>query len=206
MFRVAIQVPAIEVKMYLLERSGTSALYLFGWLLVFSDPFDQRFHVVGVLLFFCEDLFQETAGGGIFFAKIADDLGIWFDCDAFSDKVLLDHLHERMSLNILGVTAHQQAFGTEVWRAIQLDDPFGYAVGVSLFFLWVLQKFLGDGLGVNPVCHVVVTLVAQHADDFGSQRFIQQSHRRLGIALIAFNYSALFDVLPGAASDFLDVA
>ena len=40
--------------------------------------------------------------------------------------------------------------------------------------------------------------VAQHADDFSGQSFVQDFHCGLAVGVIAFGYGAMFDVLAGA--------
>ena len=113
---------------------------------------------------------------------------------------------KRLAFDVLGVAAHQQAFGIEVRRAIELDDALGDLVGVALLFVGVLQKLLGHCLGVNATGHEVMALVAQDADNFGGQRFVEHAQRGLQIGLVALRDRAFFNVLAGAAANFLDVA
>ena len=71
--------------------------------------------------------------------------------------------------------------------------------------LRVLEELGRHALGVDALRHEVVALVAQHADDLGRERLVEQPHHRLAVGAVAGRHRALLDVLAGAAAQFLDV-
>src|SRR4029453_7411712 len=101
------------------------------------------------------------------------------------------------------MAAGHQPFGIEVRLASQLGDPFGGHISMSLLLIGVLQEFLGDRLGVNSGGHVVMTLVAQHADDFRGQNFIKYLNHCLPVCGVAASDGTLLHVLPGTPAEFL---
>jgi hypothetical protein len=56
---------------------------------------------------------------------------------------------------------------------------------------------------LEAVGHEVVALVAQHTDQFGGQRFIEQAQNLFPIGAVAFGYGAILDVLASAFSQGL---
>ena len=54
------------------------------FLRLFTDSFDQRFHVVRVFFFLSKNFFHHAAAGRVAITEIANDLGIRFDGDALS--------------------------------------------------------------------------------------------------------------------------
>ena len=97
----------------------------------------------GVLLFLGEDVFHDAPRGGIVLAQVIDDLAVTVDGDALGDQVLLDHLLERVALDILGVRAGLDALRREVGRAAQLDDARRKPVGMLLLLLGVFEELVG---------------------------------------------------------------
>ncbi|MNT88039.1 hypothetical protein D3C72_2285330 [compost metagenome] len=67
------------------------------------------------------------------------------------------------------------------------------------------QEFIGDALRVRPLGHVIVSAIAQHADDFGGQRVVEQLQHGIAIRGIAGGHGAIIDVLAGALAQRLDV-
>src|SRR5690348_8640498 len=68
-----------------------------------AELFQQCLHVLGVLLFLGEDLFQHAAGGRVVVAEVLDDFAIAVDRDALGDQVLLDHVDEIIALDVIGM-------------------------------------------------------------------------------------------------------
>ena len=80
--------------------------------------------------------------------------------------------------DVFGVAALRQAVRRQIRFAAELDDAFGDLVGVALFLVRVCEKLLGDRLRVDAARHEVVTPIAQHANDLGGQRIVEQSSTR----------------------------
>jgi hypothetical protein len=99
----------------------------------------------------------------------------------------------------------RQAVGIEVWLAAQLYDTLRDQVGVSLLFVGVLQKLGRNTLGVDAASHEIVTLVAQHANNLGGQRFVQNLDDGVAVSGVPFGDRALFDMFPGALAQCFDV-
>ena len=70
----------------------------------------------------------------------------------------------------------------------------------------MFEELVGHCLGVNSGSHVVMALVAEHADDFRSQSFIEHPDDGVAIGLVAVGHCATFDMLPCTASNFMDVS
>jgi hypothetical protein len=102
-------------------------------------------------------------------------------------------------------TAGEQAFGVQVRLAPELGDALGDEVGVRLLLVRVLEELLGHRLGVDARGHVVVALVAEHADELGGERLVEQAQDGLAIAAIGLGDGALLDVAARAAAELLDV-
>ena len=98
-----------------------------------------------------------------------------------------------------------QPLRVQVRLAPELHDAGGDLVGVPLLLVRVLEELRGHGLGVDPLGHEVVALVAQHADDLGGQRLVEQLHHRLAVRLVALGHRAVLDVLARALAERLDV-
>src|SRR5206468_2410548 len=98
-----------------------------------------------------------------------------------------------------------QTIGSEIRFAAKLDDALRDAVGMLLLLARVLEKLRGDRARVNAPRHEVMTLVAQHANDLGCQRGIEDLDRRFGVTAVAFGHGASGDVLPRALAQRLDV-
>ncbi|MNR50624.1 hypothetical protein D3C85_1701740 [compost metagenome] len=61
----------------------------------------------------------------------------------------------------------------------------------------MFEKFVGGDVGFQAVGHEVVALVAQHADQLGGQRFVEQAQDFFTVGAVAFGHCAVFDVLAG---------
>ena len=72
-------------------------------------------------------------------------------------------------------------------------------------FLGVLEELFGHGLCMNAGGHVVVTFIAQHTDNFGSQDLIEDADNRFAVRAIGAGHRTLLHVRTGAAAEFLDV-
>ncbi len=102
--------------------------------------------------------------------------------------------------------AFGEAVGVEVGLATQLNDSLGQAIGVFLLLIGVLEELGGGDAGFQPGRHVVVTLVAQVADQLGGQRLVQQVDHHLAVGGIALGDRAVLDVLTGPLAQALLVA
>ncbi|MNT72645.1 hypothetical protein D3C71_1806330 [compost metagenome] len=75
--------------------------------------------------------------------------------------------------------------------------------------LLLLHGVLGElgchGLGIQAAGHEEVALVAQHTDDLGSQRFVQQLQHRLPVRAVAIGDRPRFNVLARLGTDGLHV-
>src|SRR4051794_40305270 len=75
--------------------------------------------VVGMLLLDREDPLEHPAGGDVLVSEPADDLAVGLDSYALRDQVLLDHLEERRTLDVLRVAAGRERVRVEVRLALQ---------------------------------------------------------------------------------------
>src|SRR5262245_11816036 len=98
------------------------------------------------------------------------------------------------------MTARQQAFRREIWLAAKLHDSLSDQIRVRLFLVVVLQELLGHALGINARCHEIVSLVAQYANDFRCQSFVEKLYNDGAIGLVARSYGAFFEVLASTFS------
>ena len=90
-------------------------------------------------------------------------------------------------------------------RITQLDDALGEEVGMRHFLGRMFEELGRDRRGVDAGGHEVVALVAQHADQFRGERLVQHLEHLLAVSGIAGSHGALFDVLPCACAQGLDV-
>ena len=110
-----------------------------------------------------------------------------------------------VALDVLGVAAVGEAVGVEVRLALQLRDAQRDLVGVAQLLVGVLQELRGHRPGVEALGHVVVPLVAQHADDLGGQRLVEHLDHPLAVGAVGVGDRALLDLLPGPLAEGLDV-
>jgi hypothetical protein len=68
-------------------------------------------------------------------------------------------------------------------------------VRVLLFLRRVFGEFRGHRFGVQSTGHEVVALVAQHTDDLGGQRLVQQFQHGLPVCTVAVRDGARFNIL-----------
>jgi len=52
-------------------------------------------------------------------------------------------------------------------------------------------------MGFEAVGHEIVAFVAQDADQFGGQRFVEQAQHFVEVGAVAFGHRAILDVLAG---------
>jgi len=100
----------------------------------------------------------------------------------------------------------RQQVGVELRLAAQLHDTLGQFVSVLGFLGRMFQELIGSHAGLEAVGHEVVTLVAQHADQFSGQRLVEQSDDFLTVGVVAFGHGTVFDVLAGAAAQGRNVS
>src|SRR4029079_6019274 len=134
-----------------------------------------------------------------------DHLAVAVDSDALGDQVFLDHLLERVALDVLRVAARAQAFRREIGRAAELGDALGDLVGVLLLLVGVLQELRRHALGMDALRHVVMELVAQRADDLGGERLVEELQHHAAVGVVTGSHRPLGDVLPGTPTQRLDV-
>jgi hypothetical protein len=97
------------------------------------------------------------------------------------------------------MATRDQGGRVEVRRTVQLDDALGQPVGVFLLLPGVLEE-LGLGRAVAGAADgVVVTLVAQCADQLGGQRVVQHGDHRFAVGLVAYGDGAVVEVGGGGA-------
>src|SRR2546429_2357613 len=172
---------------------------------VLGQVLEQVGEVIGVLFLRRRNLLQHRARGRIERREITDHLAIAVDGDPLRDEILLDHVDQRIPLDVLGVATRRKAIGGEIRCAAELDDALRNTVGVFLLLAGVLEKLRGDRSRMNASRHEVMALVAQHANDLGRQRGVEDLDRRFGVAAVAIGHSAAGDVLPRPLAQRLDV-
>ena len=83
----------------------------------------------------------------------------------------------------------------------QLDDAFRDQVGVCGFFLGVHQELVRDRRRLAAIGREVVALVAQHADQLGRQRIVEQLDDGVAVRTVAGRDGAPFQILRGGGLD-----
>ncbi len=101
------------------------------------------------------------------------DLLVGGDRHPLGDEILLDHVEEAVPLDVLGVAAGDESRRVEVGCSLKLGDALGDHVRMTLLLVCVLEELGGDGAGVEALGHVVVPLVAEHADELCCEDFVQ---------------------------------
>src|SRR5579859_320846 len=173
--------------------------------LLASDAAEQRYQVVGVFLFHGQDFLEHPARGRILVAEVIDDFFVAVDRNTLRDQVLLDHVGQFLALDILRMTARAQPIRRQVRLAAELHYALRDAVRMSLFLARVLQEFCRYAVGADAAGHEVMTLVAQHAHDFGCKRFIADLDNGFTVCLVALGYRTLLDMTPRTLTQYLDV-
>src|SRR5262245_21383430 len=158
-----------------------------------------------MLLLHREDALEHAARRRIVVREIPDHLAVAVDRDALGDQVLLDHVDQGASRDVLGMAPGGEPLRREVGLAAELHDARRDLVRVALLLVRVLEELGRDGLGMDAGRHEVVPLVPEHADDLGGQRFVQKLDHRLGVGAVTRRHRALADVLAGALPEGLDV-
>src|SRR5215831_471729 len=116
---------------------------------------------------------HQSSRSRIVITEVNNHFAITVDCDSFGNKILLDHVDKRIPFDILGMTTRQKSFGIEVRFTLQLNNPVSNLVGVSLFFICVLQKLRGYALSVNSSSHEIMAFVSKHANDLRRQGLVE---------------------------------
>src|SRR5687767_2882075 len=145
-----------------------------------------------------EDSFEHASGSRIVAAEVGDHLAIAIDRNTLCYEIFLDHFSERRTFNVLGVAAHQQSFGIEIRFALKLNYSLRNLIRMPLLVVGMLQKLRRHTFSMNARRHEVMSLVAQHANDFGRQRLVQKFNYGFAISSIAFGNSAILDMFSGA--------
>ena len=96
------------------------------------------------------------------------------------------------------MTSACQAVRGEIRRAAQLHDALRDLVGMSLFFVRMVEKFLSDTLRMNAACHEMMTPVAQYTHEFRCQRIIEQLEYDFAVRGVARCNGPLIEVLASA--------
>src|SRR5215217_9034225 len=79
-------------------------------------------------------------------------------------------------------------------------------VGMSLFFVCVLQELCGNAFRVDAGSHEIMAPVAEHTNDLGCERFVQKFDYGFAVRAITRCDSTILDVLSGAFAQSLDVS
>src|SRR6476646_5072969 len=103
------------------------------------------------------------------------------------------------------MASHGETLGTEIRFAAQLHDSFCNQVRVLLFFIRMFQKFRSHRLSVDAGSHVVMSLVAQHADNLSSQGLVEYADHSLAVRPVAFSDGAILDMLTRPPANFFDI-
>ena len=90
-----------------------------------------------------------------------------------------------------------EGVGVEVGLALELHDARRDEVGVSLLLGGVLEELGRHRARVDALGHVVVPLVAQHADQLGGQRLVEDGDDPGHIGPVGVGDRALLDVGAG---------
>src|SRR5262245_818054 len=64
-----------------------------------------------------------------------------------------------------------------------------------LLFIRVLSKLVSDRFGMDAGGHEVMKLIAQHADDFGRERLVQDAYDLIAVQRIIFGDRPVFNML-----------
>src|SRR5471030_1560591 len=139
------------------------------------------------------------ARGRIGVADFFYHLAIRFDGDAFGDQIGADHGLDVVGVIILGMATARQCCRIKIRFAVQLDDALGQPVGVFLLLVGVFEELGLDRAVLQARHRVVVALVAQHTDQLGGQRAVQQRDDAYAVALVAIGDRAVGEVLGGGA-------
>ena len=158
-----------------------------------------------MLFFLREDVFEDAAGGRVFFADVLNDLAVTINRDPLGHQVFVDHLLQIVAGYILCVGHFRQHVRIELRFAAQLHNTLGQSVSVFAFLLGVFEKLIGGGAGLQTAGHEVVTFVAQNADQFSGQRFVEQAQHLFTVGAVAFSYGAVLDVLARTFAQGLDI-
>jgi hypothetical protein len=86
-----------------------------------------------------------------------------------------------------------------------LHDAGGDLIGMRLLLVRVLQELRCNTLRIDARGHEVMALIAQYTDGLSCERLVEQIHHGLSVGAVAGCHRALFDVLPGAFPQGLDV-
>src|SRR6266571_7290422 len=70
----------------------------------------------------------------------------------------------------------------------------------------MLQKFRGDTVSIDSRGHKVMASIAQDADDFCSESFVEDFDHSLAVGAVAFGDRASFNVLARALAQRFDVS
>ena len=103
------------------------------------------------------------------------------------------------------MAAREHSLRTEIRLSVQLHDSFRNLISVSLFLIGVLEKFRCHCLGMDALRHVVMALITQDTNQFGSKRLIEYTEDSLYIAFIIRRHRTFLDVPPCAAPDLFDI-
>ena len=135
-----------------------------------------------------------------------DYLAITINGNTFGNEIFLDHIDQGVAFLVFRMTARQQAFRIEIRLASQLDDPLCNLIRVCLLFIRVLQELGRNTFCMDPGSHEIVPPVAQHANNFSRQRFVQDFDHGLSVGAVTFGNCALLDVLSRALAERFNVS
>ena len=96
----------------------------------------------------------------------------------------------------------EQRSRIEVGLAAELLNALGDLVGVFALCIGVLLEFVAHCHGMNASRHKVVVHVAQHANNLGRERLVQDRDGLIYIAFIGVGYRAFFNFLRSPLTNF----
>ena len=123
-----------------------------------------------------EDSFDACAGWSGPRRRVVDHLAVGVDRDALGDEVLLDHVDQGRRLRRI-----RSASWVGGRRAEKLGSPPSWTMRAAIWSACACSSFAcsrnsaATALRLEPLRHEVVSPVAEHADDLGRERLVQQA-------------------------------
>src|SRR5579885_3053336 len=99
----------------------------------------------------------------------------------------------------------QESLRRKVWLPAQLHNPLRDLVGMRLFLNGVLHELRLHPRGPNACRRKVMASIAEHADNLGGQRLVEQLTDCLRLLLISQRHCAILDLLTCTLAERFDV-
>src|SRR5947207_2176781 len=135
-----------------------------------------------------ENGFENTSRSGISGADVLNGFGVKLNCHSFCDQIVAQIFQQCFAATIFGMTAFRQAAWIEIRISTQLDDALCQHIGVLLFLLGMLQKFLLYCFCRQTIGNKVVMSITKDAYQFGSECLNEQCDDLLTIRCMALRY------------------